>query len=107
MVSQCGGGIRNGRFVVVVDDDIDPSDIHDVLWAVSTRCDPVRSFQTIRRSFSSPLDTGVLPGEVHGSRMIIDACKPYERLSSFPPSLKIDPQRLADARKKWGFLLER
>lgn len=107
VASQCGGGIRNGRFVVVVDDDIDPSDIHDVLWAVSTRCDPARSFQTIRRSFSGPLDTGVLPGEVHGSRMIIDACKPYERLRSFPISLKIHPQRLAEAKKKWGFLLDR
>ncbi len=107
VASQCGGGIRNGRFVVVVDDDINPSDIQDVVWTVCTRCDPARAFQMVRRSFSSPLDTGVLPGEVHNSRMIIDACKPYERLHSFPPSLRIDPQRLADARKKWGFLLNR
>jgi UbiD family decarboxylase len=45
VASQCGGGIRNGRFVVVVDDDINPSDIYDVLWAVSTRCDPAPPFR--------------------------------------------------------------
>lgn len=107
VASQCSGGIRNGRFVVVVDDDINPADIQDVVWAVCTRSDPARSIQMLHRSYSSPLDTGVLPGETHNTRAVIDACKPYERLNSFPPSLRIDPQRLAEARKKWGFLLNR
>ena len=30
------------RWIVVVDDDIDPTDIHDVIWAMGTRCDPKR-----------------------------------------------------------------
>ena len=28
------------RFIIVVDDDIDPSNMQDVLWAVATRCEP-------------------------------------------------------------------
>ena len=28
------------RWIVVVDDDVDPTDIHDVIWAMGTRCDP-------------------------------------------------------------------
>jgi len=28
------------RFIIVVDDDIDPSNISDVIWALGTRCDP-------------------------------------------------------------------
>src|SRR5215471_13844469 len=29
-----------GRIVVVVDDDVDPSNLADVMWAVTTRCEP-------------------------------------------------------------------
>ena len=33
----------HGRFVIVVDDDIDPFNLHDVMWALATRCDPETS----------------------------------------------------------------
>src|SRR5207253_10626001 len=33
----------HGRFVIVVDDDIDPFDLDDVLWAVATRCEDRKS----------------------------------------------------------------
>ncbi len=29
-----------GRIVVVVDEDVDPSNLADVMWAVTTRCEP-------------------------------------------------------------------
>lgn len=105
VAAQCGVGITNGRYVVVVDEDIDPSDLQEVVWAICTRSDPARSAQLIRRSFSSPIDTGVLPGETHNSRLLIDACKPYERIHSFPASVKVDAERMESAKKKWGFLL--
>jgi len=35
----CRAGNYHGRFVVVVDEDIDPSDLGEVIWAISTRCD--------------------------------------------------------------------
>ena len=28
------------KWVIVVDEDVDPTDINDVLWALSTRCHP-------------------------------------------------------------------
>ena len=31
------------RLVVVVDEDVDPSNLHDVMWAVATRCEPSRA----------------------------------------------------------------
>jgi UbiD family decarboxylase len=105
VAGQCAVGVTNGRFVVVVDDDIDPANLQEVVWAICTRSDPARSMQLIRRSFSSPIDTGVLPGEVHNSRMVIEACKPYERIRSFPAVVKVDAERMERAKKKWGFLL--
>ncbi|MBI2317318.1 MAG: UbiD family decarboxylase, partial [Betaproteobacteria bacterium] len=44
-----------GRFVIVVDDDIDPTNMSEVLWALGTRCDPKSQidFITARLSLAS------------------------------------------------------
>ncbi len=38
-----------GRVVVVVDEDIDPSNLADVMWAVTTRSEPSESVDIIRK----------------------------------------------------------
>jgi hypothetical protein len=40
LAASCQSGSYLGRFVVVVDEDVDPSDLFDVMWAICTRCDP-------------------------------------------------------------------
>ena len=40
VASQCHAGAYANRFVVVVDDDIDPADMDKVIWAMCTRFDP-------------------------------------------------------------------
>ena len=50
------------RWIVVVDDDIDPTDIHDVIWAMGTRCDPKTRTTMLDHCWSSRLDT-------HGDRL--------------------------------------
>jgi len=77
---------------VVVDDDIDPTDIHDVIWAMGTRCDPKTMTTLLDRCWSSRLDTMVTDySRLYNSRMVIDACRPYERIDAFPPSRKARP----------------
>src|SRR3989442_5702166 len=49
------------RLVVVVDDDIDPSHLSDVLWAVATRCEPSGQIGIVRHTWSSALDTRLSP----------------------------------------------
>jgi UbiD family decarboxylase len=74
LAAQVLGGAYNGRFVVAVDDDIDPTNTFDVLWAMATRCDPESSIEIIRRCWSGALDV-VIPAEEkgHSSRALIDA----------------------------------
>src|SRR3990170_261824 len=36
----CRGGAYMGRYYVIVDEDIDPSNIDEVIWAIATRSDP-------------------------------------------------------------------
>jgi hypothetical protein len=62
IASQCHAAAYLGRFTVVVDEDIDPTDMKDVIWAMTTRCDPVQDIEILRRCWSSPLDP-ILPKE--------------------------------------------
>src|SRR5207245_9328669 len=48
IASQCHAGAYANRFVVVVDDDIDPADMDQVVWAMCTRCDPREGMETLR-----------------------------------------------------------
>ncbi|NNN18947.1 MAG: hypothetical protein HKL84_03740 [Acidimicrobiaceae bacterium] len=45
-----------GRNSVVVDEDIDPSDLEEVRWAICIRSDPATSIDMVIRAWSSPLD---------------------------------------------------
>ena len=74
-----------GRYVVVVDDDIDPSDIHDVMWAMGTRSDPKTDITLLDKCWSSRLDPMVESKDVlYNTRCVINACIPYERIGDFP-----------------------
>ena len=101
--SQVQGGAYMGRYVVVVDDDIDPSNIDDVLWAMGTRSDPARSVEVLHRCWSGPLDAAI-PRAQKGlnSRLIIDACKPYEWLAEFPEEARPSPELRARVFQRFG-----
>lgn len=82
-------GAYHGRFVIVVDDDIDPSNQEDVLWAMSTRCEPALDIEIIRDCWSTPLDPIMTPekkekGDFTNSRALINACRPYHWRKEFP-----------------------
>ena len=102
IASQCQGAAYLGRYIVVVDDDIDAYDINDVLWAMCSRADPADSAEIIRRCWSGPLDP-IIPKERKGfsSRMIIDACRPFEWRDNFPPAAHISAERQQAVMAKW------
>ncbi|HEY2987737.1 MAG TPA: UbiD family decarboxylase [Candidatus Binatia bacterium] len=102
LAAQSMGGAYNGRFTVVVDDDIDPTSQFDVLWAMATRCDPEHAIEIIRRSASGALDVCISrDAKGHNSRALIDACMPYERRHEFPPVAESSEELKAKIREKW------
>ncbi len=106
VASQCHAGAYLGRFVVVVDDDIDPTNTDDVLWAMSTRCDPEADIDIIRRCWSGPLDPIIQPGKKgFNSRAIIDASRPYEWMKDFPLVAESSKEVLDATAKKWATTL--
>ena len=98
---------HNGRFVVVVDDDIDPSNPDEVLWAMGTRCDPSTSIEIVRGMLGTNLDPRVEPAEKErgnplSGRAIIDACRPFHWIEKFPPVGEMSPGLRTQLLKKWG-----
>lgn len=84
LAASCQSASYMGRFVVVVDEDVDPTNTFDVLWAISTRCDPSEDIEFIKRAWSGPLDPILTESSGTNSRALIDACRPFERLKDFP-----------------------
>ena len=107
LAANCQSGSYLGRFVVVVDDDVDPTDSFDVLWAMCTRCDPVEDIDFIRKVWSGPLDPRIARGTAFNSRAVIDACRPYERLKEFPPVARASKELLAEVSAKFADVLAR
>ena len=57
-----------GRFVVLVDDDIDPANMADVMWAMSTRCDPQTSIEIADQLLEQSDRSAPLSGKKGGRR---------------------------------------
>jgi len=108
LAAGCQSGSYMGRYVVVVDDDVDPSDMFDVLWAISTRADPAQDIDIIRRAWSGPLDPIVDTRSSTNSRAIIDACRPFERIrnKSFPPVARGSKELIARIEAKFADVLK-
>ncbi len=99
---QCHAGAYLGRYVIVVDEDIDITDLNEVVWAMATRSDPATSVDILRRTWSGPLDPIIQPGQKgHNSRMIIEAVRPYEWRDRFPAISAISAETRAEISKKW------
>jgi 4-hydroxy-3-polyprenylbenzoate decarboxylase len=95
-----------GRFVVVVDEDINPRDPEEVLWAIGTRCDPETSLTVLKGCQSSALDPRIPPeqkkrGDFTNSQCIINACKPYEWIGEFPPTNVASAELRTKILEKW------
>ncbi|MCH8267041.1 MAG: UbiD family decarboxylase, partial [Acidobacteria bacterium] len=86
---SCAATARNGRYVVVVDEDIDPTDFKEVLWAMETRVDPARDIEIVEGCWSTPLDPRMpaenrASGDHTNNRAIFYAVRPYAWRDKFP-----------------------
>jgi 4-hydroxy-3-polyprenylbenzoate decarboxylase len=110
VAAQCRAGAYAGRYTVVVDEDVDPSNLEEVMWALCTRSDPATSIDIIQRAWSTPLDPRIPPDrkaarDFTNSRALIDATRPWEWKEQFPQINVPREVRLA-ARERWAHLLD-
>ena len=85
LAAQVPSGAYCSKYIIVVDEDVDCSDIHQVLWAMSTRSDPETDIEVLRNTWSTYLDPTKNPPEERpwGSKALINACKEHKHLKQF------------------------
>jgi UbiD family decarboxylase len=108
ILSQCGVGAYMSRYSVVVDEDIDPANLQEVMWAVATRTDPARDIDIIQRGVGSKNDPMFIAYQYDAplsSKAIIDACRPWEHLADFPAVAEASRELQDKTRAKWKDLL--
>jgi 4-hydroxy-3-polyprenylbenzoate decarboxylase len=103
LTAQCPAAAYYTKWVIVVDEDVDPSDFNDVLWALSTRCHPSEDIDILRNTWSTGLDPSRFPAEMrpYGSKVLINACKPHQHLESFPQSTLLRRSVHDRVRERW------
>ncbi|GAA3168193.1 MULTISPECIES: UbiD family decarboxylase [Streptomyces] len=97
------------RYIVVVDEDIDITDINHVLWAMFTRVNPAESIH-ILRSPTTSIDPRLSPaqraaGDLSMGIVLIDACKPYAWKDRYPRANRVDEGYRAELRERWKDVL--
>jgi UbiD family decarboxylase len=95
-----------GRIVVTVDEDVDPSNLADVMWAIATRCEPSEQVDIVRNAWSSALDPRITAaersrGQTSHSKIILDACKPFAWRHEFPLASALSQEDTRAILEKW------
>jgi len=111
IAAQCGAAAYASKYVIVVDDDVDVTNLDHLLWAMLTRTEPKESIQFIQNAWDSPADPRLAPekravGDMTHSVAVINACKPYHWRDKFPPSNTPSPEVTRKAKEKFGWLLD-
>lgn len=96
-----------GRLVVVVDDDVDCSNLADVMWAVTTRCEPSEQIDIVRNAWSSALDPRISEedkrsGVTSHSKALIEAVRPFGWRDRYPPTSALTAEEAREIEAKWS-----
>lgn len=107
---------NTGRYVVIVDEDIEPSNLNDVIWAMATRSDPDRSIEILRHCRTTSADPAVppqkkgnterVPKAFYASRAVIDACRPYHWKDEFYPVAQVSNELRLRLVNKWEHIFK-
>jgi 3-polyprenyl-4-hydroxybenzoate decarboxylase len=90
-----------GKYIIAVDEDVDPSDFGAIVWALSFRTQPSRDVEILdhrlpRLDPSMPQAPGE-PASATASAMLIDATRPGD----YPPISLPAEEYMADALARW------
>jgi 4-hydroxy-3-polyprenylbenzoate decarboxylase len=103
LAAQCTAGAYFGKYVIVVDDDIDPTNVNQVLWAMATRSRPAQSIDILRETWSTYLDPSLNPPEIRpwGSKCLINACMDYRFIKTFSKRTKLSKDAYENVVARW------
>ena len=91
------------KWVIVVDDDIDPRSWDDVIWAISTRMDPGRDITLIENTPIDYLDFAS-PEDGLGAKIGLDATNkwPPETKRDWGTKIRMTDETIEEVTRKWA-----
>ncbi len=106
LTAQCPAAAYYTKWIIAVDDDVDPTDWNEVMWALSTRCHPAEDIDTLRTTWSTGLDPSQFEMDLrpYGSKALIDACKPHRHLKQFPATTLLRREVYERVAARWAEL---
>ncbi|MFC1815938.1 UbiD family decarboxylase [Thermodesulfobacteriota bacterium] len=102
IASQGRSGAFHGRYTIIVDEDVDPYDLEDVMWAVGSRSNPAE-IDIIQKGWTSHLDPILRKPtkDLTRPRGIIYAVKPFEWKDEFAAVNVASEKARKEAFSKW------
>ena len=106
LAAQVPGGAYVTKWIIAVDEDVDPTDMDQVLWAMGTRANPIDDIDILRNTRGSPLDPSQNPPEkrLYGSKALINACKDYRYIKTFPRRTLLRESVYRQVVERWSEL---
>jgi UbiD family decarboxylase len=106
LAAQCPGGAYYSKWIIAVDEDVDPTNMDQVVWALATRCNPVEDIDILRNTWSTWLDPTQNPPEErpYGSKALINACKEHRYLTEFSRRTKVRRSMYERVARRWAEL---
>jgi len=106
LTAQCPAASYYTKWIIAVDEDVDPTDFDQVMWALSTRCNPGDDLDILRNTWSTGLDPSQHPPEArpYGSKVLINACRQHRHIKEFPPSTLLRQKIYDRVSKRWAEL---
>jgi len=103
IAAQCPGGAYYTKWIVAVEEDIDATDMNEVLWAMATRCNPSEDIDILRNTWSTWLDPTQNPPEERpwGSKALINACREHRYLHVFSKRTAIRREMYEKVSREW------
>ncbi len=104
--AQVPGAAYYTKWIVAVDEDVDPTDMEQVIWAMATRCDPQSDIDILRNTWSTWLDPTKNPPEERpwGSKALINACKEHRHIARFSRRTAVRREMYERLAARWRAL---
>jgi UbiD family decarboxylase len=106
LAAQVPGGAYYTKWIIAVDEDVDPTDMDQVIWAMASRCNPIDDIDILRNTWSTWLDPTQNPPEKrpYGSKALINACKEHRHLPAFSKRTTLRKTVYDRVAARWGEL---
>ncbi len=106
LAAQVPGGAYYTKWIIAVDEDVDPTDMNQVIWAMASRCNPIDDIDVLRNTWSTWLDPTQNPPEKrpYGSKALINACKEHRHLPVFSKRTTLRKGVYEKVARRWKAL---